>query len=208
VGISQALTIAVVVPLVLRGLLSARGASAPGTLDYPRAYKVFALVVGLLPCTLILAIVAAGTGLKPSDRAPVAFILLFFLSITAPLVLEFFQVRHTYDDECLRFVSPWSRKKLLRWSDVSAIRWRSTLKWLDLEARDGKVFHISPMLRGLDGFGKAALARIPAQVLEAAPDGRAVLELMVLNTTAPLVMSPESPQTLLAQARPTGGASR
>jgi hypothetical protein len=189
------------VPLVIA--LLARGSLAsvaPGEIRYGRLFRWFSLLIGLVPPLAVLTIVlfVQKRPLKPDERLSVVILIVMFPALALPLVVEFFRVRHRYDDEGLLFRSPWSRQRRIIWANVASVRWRRTLKWLDIETNAGVTIHISPWLAGLRPFADAALARIPSEVLTTAPEGRAVLYLMSAGVAGELVMSPAGPEEMLA----------
>jgi len=195
--------IAMLVPLILRGIVARRGGSIPGELRYSGFLRKLSLGMATVPPLLVSAIVTFQDRPLRSDEKPaVALLIGLFPLIASPLLLEVFRVRHSYDDEGFDFRSPWSRHRRLRWSEVASIRWRQHLKWLDIKTSGGAIAHISPLLGGLDGFAQVALARIAPEMLEEAPDAKAVLDLMRQNAAGPLLNSPVSPQALLAEIEP------
>jgi hypothetical protein len=132
----------------------------------------------------------------------VLFLLLFFPTLCTPLVLEFFRVRHHFDQEGLAFRSPWSQHRHIAWSNVASVKWRRAAKWLDLRTHDGMVVHLSPWLAGLKPFAALALARIPSAVLTASAEGRAALQVMSAGAGGALMMSPLAPEQLLTTLPP------
>jgi hypothetical protein len=206
-NVSMALT-ALVVPLVL-AWLSRAGALAsakPGELRYGRVPRWFSLLMGLLPPLGVLFILMMQRRpLRPDERIAVLLLLLFFPGVCAPLVLEFYRVRHTFDQEGLMFRSPWSKHRRVTWSDVASLKWRRFAKWLDIRTHDGVIIHITPWLAGLRPFADVALARIPAVVLTTCPEGRAVLEIMSAGAGSALMTSPLTPDRIIATLPPRGG---
>ena len=108
------------------------------------------------------------------------------------------------------FQSPWSKYRWIAWADVVTVRWRRVAKSLTLKTRAGVKVSLSPWVAGLRPFGDVALARIPAAVLAAHPEGRVVLQLMSAGVAAELMTSPEAPERLLALRVPgaSGAAPR
>jgi hypothetical protein len=192
--------IAAVVPIVLA--LLGRGASArvqPGELRYSRGLRWFSLLIGLLPSLAVVTIVlfVQKRPLRPDERLPVVLLIAMFPAIALFMVLEFFRVRHRYDDSGLTFQSPWSKYRRIAWADVASARWRPMWKSLDLKTHAGVTVHLSPWLAGLRPFADVALARIPPVVLTANPQARTVLLLMSAGVSGELMMSPLTPEKLL-----------
>ena len=207
--ISVAVIVAVV-PLVLA--LLARGSLASvasGEIRYGRLLRWFSLIIGLVPPLAVIAAVlfVQKRPLRPDERLPVILLIVMFPGLALPLVVEFFRVRHSYDDAGLVFRSPWSRHRRIAWVDVASVRWRRVAKWLDIKTNTGAIIHISPWLAGLRMFADVALARIPSVVLIAQPEGRAVLQLMSAGVAKELMTSPLTPEKLLASHAPPAGTA-
>jgi len=195
----------IAVPVVLGALLraSARATVPPGVLGYSRALKVFGVVMGFLP-TVLIGVVVVLKPPGPKELPEVIGVMLLFSSLMAALLIEVFRVRHSYDDNGVDYRSPWSKHRAMRWADVSEIRWRHGMKWLDLRTAGGVVIHLSPFLSGLDGFARIALARIPREVVGCSPAGRAALEPMIARQGRVLAMSQLTPERALEDLRAKG----
>ncbi|HXU04733.1 MAG TPA: hypothetical protein VN903_27410 [Polyangia bacterium] len=206
------LAIAIVVPLVVPlmvGLARGSGLSAakPGELRYSRGLRWLGLSLFALPPLGLLAIlVFVSQPLRPEDRAPFVAMLIGFPLLAAPLVLEFFRVRHRFDDARFSFRSPWSKHRDVAWTDVASLKWRKFMKSLDLKSNGGQTFRISPLVAGLPAFGDMALAHIPAAVLTAYPEGRAILQIMSAGAAGKLMFDDATPERLLAAITPRPGA--
>lgn len=186
--VGTAVVVAAVVPLVLGWLMKSR-AVTPNTLAYSTTVKVFGLVVMLAPPLLVVAaLVLQPAPLKPEDVGPLVGIIVMFAALGGPLALEFFRVQHQFDAEGITFRSPWSTERRLAWRDVTALKWRPQLKWLDLHGAPGLApLHLSPMLGGLQPFAELVLQRLPPEVLAASPEGRRALELMAKGQAGALL---------------------
>jgi hypothetical protein len=195
------------IPLVMRWLLSGPATAEAGQLRYSRRAKLFSLVVPAIPIVGIALIATLAAPPKPKDVPVILGIIGFFLALGVPLALEFFRVGHHYDSSGLDFRSPWSRARRIRWAEVEWIVWRPQLKWVDVRTRDGSVAHLSPMLSGLNEFAATALQQIRPEVLEANPEGCAVLGLFAAGVGGVLATSQLGPVELLAayaKARESG----
>jgi hypothetical protein len=190
------LVVAIVVPLVLSGLVSAGARSRPalGQLCYPPAWRWFSLAMTILPPIFFASLaLLQQRPLAPKDVASLLGVILFILAIAMPLLLEVVRVRHVFDEAGLSFHSPWSRDRSLRWSSVSSLEWRSVIKWLDLRTSDGVTVHISPALSGLEAFAERALASLPPEVLAAASrQARLVLQVMAAGKAGALMTSAQT----------------
>jgi hypothetical protein len=191
--------ILVIVPLMLRWLSSgSTRPGAPGTLAYGTKHRVFAVVL-----TLALVLMVGGVAIahppKGRDLLIALGMLAFFAALVTPLLLEFYRVHFVFDELGVSVNSPWSPKRTLRWSDVRAVRWRSSMKWLDLTDASGIRVHLSPWLMGLDHFARLAVVRIPNEVIGQDRDTLAVLELMQQGRAGELVWANDRPSALLGR---------
>ena len=198
-----AVAVPMVVPLIVwLSRTGGLGAVKPGEIRYSRGLRWLGLSLALVPNLGLLTILAfIGRPLRPDEPAAFAGMLLLFGGLGTPLVLEFFRVRHHFDDDGLSFRSPWSRHRRVAWIDVSAVTWRKVMKSLDIKTHGGVKVHISPLLAGLKPFADLALARIPPAVLSANPPARAALQVMSAGAAAELMMSPAPPEELLASVK-------
>jgi hypothetical protein len=207
---SSTITIAIisfVVPLLLAWMAraGALGVVRPGEVRYSRAFRWGFTFLGFGPSAgvAVLAVLQKDP-LDAETLRTVVLLMLFFPAVVAPLLLELLRVRHRFNDVGVAVQSPWSRARVLEWSEVTTIRWRKHAKWLDLSTASGATVHLSPLLSGLGPFADMALARIHPDVLGASsPDARAALRLMSLGEAGPLLASQESPEQLLASAAGT-----
>jgi hypothetical protein len=202
-----AAVVPIVVPIVIAGLsrAGARAVAGSGELGYSRVLKWFSLGMALLPpLAVAVAVTLQRRPLRPDERGAVLGLLLFFPALSAPMALEVFRVRHRFDDAGLAFRSPWSRNRRVAFAEVTELRWRNGLKWLDIRAARGDVAHLSPFLSGLEPFARVALRQLPAAVLAACPEGRAALQVMAAGAAGELMSSSLRPEKLLATLRPPG----
>jgi len=187
--------IAIVVPLVLRFM--ARAAAVPGTngtLAYSVTLRRAALGLAIVPPILLGGLMLWHPP-RGGDFGPLALVVLLFLLLASPLLLEFHRVRYTFDAQQIRVWSPWSRHRSLRWSDITTMRWRPALKWLDLS--DGTtVLHVSPLLTGLDDFARQCIESSAEKVRARDPEVVAVLELMASGRGGELAFAPGRPSYL------------
>jgi hypothetical protein len=192
--------VAFVVPLVLRWLSrGSAGAAEPGRLAYGSKHKAFALAFFVVPPILIGALSVVAPPKKPGDLLAFVAMIVMFVAITLPLVIEFYRVSISFDDLAIHVSSPWSRRRSLPWREVRAIRWRKLAKWFDLRT-EGSVVHISPWLLGLEAFAAACKTHLPDDVLSRDAEAASVLVLMQQGRAGELVWDNRSP-TQLAQNR-------
>lgn len=200
--------VAFIVPVLIAWMAraGAMGVVKPGEVRYARAFRWGTLLLAFAPPLGVAVLAAAQEApLGPNEVKTVALLMLFFPAIASPLLLEFLRVRHRFNAVGLAYHSPWTAERFLEWSEVTAVRWRQHMKWLDLVTKAGVTVHLSPLLSGLGPFADTASAQIPGSVLEASsPDARAVLRLMSLGQAGPLLVSSQSPVKLAASLPPSG----
>jgi hypothetical protein len=175
---------------------------APGELRYSRMLRWLALLVTILPPMGVVAIcllwLRSHPALDRGDRIAFFSLLFFFPALGLPLVIEFFRVRHTFDDRGLHFRSPWSPERHLAWNEITSLKWRPMIKWLDVQTITGTKAHLSPWLSGTRAFAEAAIARLPRIVLDGHPNERAVIHLMLVGRTTALLLENLPPAEILA----------
>lgn len=183
------------VPLVLRLLSSAAAApGTKGTLAYSAGVRRFGVALAVVPAVL-LGTFAVLHPPRTDEVAIVVGLVSFFALMVSPLLLEFYRVSYSFDETEIRFRTPWSKNRSLAWSAVTTMKWRPTLKFLDLS--DGTtVLHLSPLLTGLDEFARQCVERVPASVREADPEVAAVLALMEAGRGSQLAFAPARPSAM------------
>jgi hypothetical protein len=141
------------------------------TLAHPRS----TLVVGLV-CTAFFLVLAFWSALLPGKTGS-PLVSLFFLAFAAlgvPLILDYRNARHVLTPDGLRYGKLLGGGGLMRWTDVSTLRYSPSAKWFRLDLADGRVVRVSAMLQGLPEFAAAALTQVPPTAVDA--DTRAVLD--------------------------------
>ena len=184
-------------------VLMARSSCPPGQLQYSRRFKLFSLAMSVLSAAFVVVLALAVDPPKTSeDWVAVAGLVALGPSVGLWMVIESWRVRHRFSADRIAFKSPWSRGRFAPWTEVEGLRWRKALKWLEIGIHGGRVMRFSPLLQGLDEFAQTALERLPRQVLQSSPTEETVLRLMARNEVAPLVLTPTSPEMLLAALPP------
>jgi hypothetical protein len=142
-----------------------------GVLRHPRS----TLIMGIL-CFGFFAALTVLSNLYPNNTATwwTTAIFVGFALMSAPMVIEFFVVRHEVSDEGLAYRKLFGQRGVLRWSELRTVRYGATMKWFRLETQHGVVVRISAMLMGLPEFARALLRGAPAGSIDSA--ALAVLE--------------------------------
>ena len=145
-----------------------------GLMVYPRSMIALA-VVGVL--------FFAGAGIAsaivmPSARSALWVPLLFlgFAIMCVWLVVECVRVRHQVEAEGCRYQTAFGRRGLLRWADVSKVRYSEMNKWFRLDGASDEKVRVSAMLTGLQPFAIALLSNVSRDRI--APDALVVIEKM------------------------------
>lgn len=133
------------------------------------------LIVGVACFCLFLA-VAVLSQTYPGLDAPgsrltrhnplVTLVFVGFAALSALIILNFFRERHYFDDRTLAYQTL-TRSGAIAWHDISWISYSPSRKSFRLEASDGRVVGISIMLSGLEDFGRAVLAEVPIERIDA-----------------------------------------
>ncbi len=193
------------VPVALRALAGRAGALGQARLRYSLAARLFALVPLVAVLTGASALMLGRQSLSEGQLTGLLMVLLFFVGAGLALVLEFYRVNHDYGASGWTYRSPWSRRRRLDWGEVVSIEWRPTLKWLDFLSKDGRRFHVSPLLGGLSPFALIALERLPPRVLVESSAARAVLQLMASGHASKLLFDARGPGDLAAELHRVAG---
>ncbi len=177
------------VPWALRAMSGPPHLTKP-ELRYSNVAKGFAVVAlgGAATVTLLGGV-----------RHPAGMAMLALTAVVLALASEFFGVRHDYDDTGITYRSPWSRRRRVSWSEIEKVEWRPVAKWLDLETRDGRRLHFSPMLGGLAGFAQLAVRQLTPLALVRGTEAQTVLHLMAAGHGAILTIDGRSPGEIALQ---------
>ena len=156
--------------------LRRRAQSESGVLRHPRS----TFIIGILGFGFFAAFTVL-SNMYPNTTATwwTTAIFVGFALMSAPMMIEFFVVRHVVSDEGLAYRKLFGQRGFLRWSELRTVRYGATMKWFRLETQGGVVVRISGMLMGLPEFARALLRGAPTAsidpaalpVLEATADG-------------------------------------
>jgi hypothetical protein len=148
-----------------RSRLRRRVQTEPGVLRHPRS----TLIIGIL-CFGFFAALTVLSNIFPNDTATwwTTAIFIGFALMSAPMVIEFFVVRHKISDEGLAYRKLFGQRGFLRWAELRTVRYGASMKWFRLEAQNGVVVRISAMLMGLPEFARALLRGAPTASIDSA----------------------------------------
>lgn len=142
-----------------------------------------AAVVGFLVLTLR---VRAGDAQVP--RVLLGGVILALVAAT----VDVFGVAHRLRPDGIERVTPWSRRAVIRWAEVTSIEWVERARWLELRARSGERLRVPERLTGMAPFARAVLDGVPPEVLDAKTGLRARLELLARGAHPPEEPEPEA----------------
>lgn len=186
--------IAIVVPLALR--LMSGSAAANGRVRYTGIARWIIAVCASLP--LVAAALAATSSREGDARGALILGALAALGICG--ALAFWRVNHSYNDKGIDYRTPWSPNRIVSWSDIKEIKWRSAMKWLGVVPADrAPRMHFSPLLAGLDGLATHVLRNAPELALRSEPDAFAVLRPMASGHARVLLNDARKPSVIAAQ---------
>jgi hypothetical protein len=136
-----------------------------GVLRHPRS----TLIIGIL-CFGFFTALTVLSNMFPNNTATwwTTAIFVGFALMSAPMVIEFFVVRHKVSDEGLAYRKLSGQRGFLRWSELRTVRYGAGMKWFRLETHDGVVVRISAMLMGLPEFARALLRGAPTASIDSA----------------------------------------
>lgn len=113
------------------------------------------------------------------------------LALVASAV-DVFGVAHRLRPDGIERVTPWSRRAVIRWAEVTSVEWVERTRWFELRARSGERVRVPERLSGVAAFARAVLEGVPAQVLDAGPGLRARLEQLARGERPPEEPEPEA----------------
>jgi hypothetical protein len=180
--------------IVLRILAAPREAPIKGVLVYQRMWRALAMGLFLLPL-IVFDVIALTRAWSLGD------LLLLFATFggvsivfALPIAIEVFRVSYVFDDNGIQVRSPWSKRRSIKWSEVTGLRWRNTMKWLDISTSK-TVVHITPLLLNLDEFSMVCRQHVPDE-LRASGDVDAVLRFMAMGRAHELAFASVRPSKM------------
>jgi hypothetical protein len=166
-------------------------------LQYSIVAKAFPALLLLGVTSVALAVLLKETPVSTVGIKWLAGAGMAFATLGVLMAVEFFGVRHAYDDAGITFRSPWSPNRRIAWAEISRVEWRPVLKWLDLVPSDtGRRLHLHPMLGGLAPFARLALQQIPSSAWADRLEARAALQLMAAGEHAALGLDGRKPSAV------------
>jgi len=154
------------IPVILRLLARpSRELPTKGLLVYPRSWRGLAVCLCLLPL-IVFDVIVLTREWTMSDVLVLGGTFGGLTVVTGlPIAIEVFRASYIFDGEGIQVRSPWSRQRTIKWCDVTRVRWRNTMKWLDISTKDS-VVHISPLLLNLEELAQMCRRHIPDHLLD------------------------------------------
>ena len=157
-----AVAMAVLMGWLARSRLKHRNPVQSGVLEYPSS--MLALGGGCIAVLLCFAVLSSRSN-DPRD-AHLWIVFVGFALLGAPIVAEYFVVRHVLLPEGLQYTPLVKKSGSFRWNDVAHIRYSPSAKWFRIDLKDGRVVRISAMLMGLPEFASAVLHAVPPSSID------------------------------------------
>lgn len=159
---------AVVMALVMGWLGRSRVRRRPIQEATKLAHPPSTLIMGLV-CFGFFAAIAIISNVVPNKTTTwwTTAIFVGFAAMSAPMVIDYFMVKHEVSEEGLAYRKLVGTRKFLQWSELRSVRYAPVMKWFRLETKSGAVARISVMLMGLPEFAHQLLKHAPAESVDA-----------------------------------------
>ena len=159
---------AVIMSIVMGWLGRSRFRARPASQANRLVHPLSTLIIGLL-CFAFFAGLAIVSNVIPNKTTTwwTTSVFVGFALLSAPMVTAFFLEEYEVSNEGIAGRSFTGVRKYLRWSDLRAVRYASSMKWFRLETQSGTVARISVMLMGLPDFARLLLQRASPGVIDA-----------------------------------------
>lgn len=148
-------------------------------------------VVVLLLVAALAAFLILSTRHRGGSQVPRLFLLAAILALGAATV-DVLGVAHRLRPDGIERVTPWRRRALVRWSDVTSIEWVGSTRWFEVRSRRGEGVRVYAQLTGVAAFARAVLDHVAADVIDAEPGLRALLERLARGIPPPDEPEPEA----------------
>ncbi len=144
---------------------------------------VRAIVVLLLGAALAAFLILSARA-RGGSQVPRIFLLGLIVALAAATV-DVLGVAHRLRPDGLERVTPWRRRAVVRWADVTSIAWIESTRWFEVRARSGERVRVSVQLTGMASFARAVLEGVPPEVIDAEPGLRLLLERLARGIPPP-----------------------
>lgn len=160
---------ALVMGALARSRKKPRTPTEGNTLVHPKGILIAGvLCTGLFVTCAVLSFDARTGG----PRVALTFLALALLGV--PLIVDYYRARHTLTATGLDYGTMFKGRHMLRWADVTSVRYSHASKWFVIESPGRPVARISAMLVGLEKFSQEVLKQVPHRRIE--PDALLVLK--------------------------------
>lgn len=164
-------------------------APAGAVMRYPAPARI---VVVVLLCAAVAGLVALSARSRGEDGLPRLFLALVVVALAAAAV-DVFGTAHRLRGDGIERGSPWSRRVLIRWAEVSSLQWVERTGWFEVRSRRGDAIRVYQQLGGMASFARAVLDGVPAEVIDARPGLRHRLEQLARGEAPPAEPEPYEP---------------
>lgn len=146
----------------------------------------------LLLAVAVVGFVLLTTRLRGNETNVPRLLLAAVVLALGAATVDVFGVAHRLRPDGIERVTPWSRRAVIRWSEVTSIEWVERARWFEVRARGGERVRVPEQLGGMASFARSILEGVPAAVLDARAGLRQRLELLAGGTRPPDEPEPEA----------------
>jgi len=140
----------------------ARPAGTELVVEYGNTIQILALVFVAVLGAMVHDVTSGNPAATVKDwRVPA-----FFGAIVLPLGLEIFRRRVIITDQQVTFISPWSRRLTVPWTDICGVEYQDWLQWHRLDLAGERCVYLSDLLSGKEEFFGMVARRRSQQALK------------------------------------------
>lgn len=128
--------------------------------------------LGILALGIMCAFLCAGAIALPffSDEEgvikPAVVLILIFGPGAVAMLGEYYWARHELLPAGVRFGSMFGRRGEIKWNEVARVSYARHLKWIRVEAKDGRVARFSTLLVGLQLLCQQIVQYVPREAID------------------------------------------
>ena len=122
-------------------------------LKYPTTIKLLGLGFLILGCWGTLFV--TNTAIQKDDKDIILLVLtcsFFFVLLPLSLLLEFFYAKYLINDKSIHSDTPWTRKREIKWKDVTEIRYSKSLRLFVIRNNKTKPIRVGGMVAGVNAL--------------------------------------------------------
>ncbi|MCD6050363.1 MAG: hypothetical protein K0Q55_1766 [Verrucomicrobia bacterium] len=126
----------------------ARQAGAELIVEYGNTIQILTLIFVAVLGAMVHDVTSGNPAATVKDwRVPA-----FFGAMLLPFALEIFRRRISITDQQVTFISPWSRRLTVPWTEITGVEYQEWLQWHRLDLAGGRSVYLSDLLSGKEQF--------------------------------------------------------